>query len=124
MDREQDRQGRILRNLRNFLMDNHANPIVIKESSQAMDSEEEEPLKDPQENQVEEYPLPNPDVHMDEDDGTICVGEVLFDANGNLVEQCGNFCLHYPNCSSINHQWLRVLVKRFLFFFLNYISIC
>ena len=42
MAREQDRQGRILRNLQKFLMDNHASPIVIEESSQAMDFEEEE----------------------------------------------------------------------------------
>ena len=78
MAREQDRQGRILSNLQNFLMDSHANPIVIEESSQAMDSEEEEPLEEPQENQEEEHPLPNPNVHMDEGDGVICIGEVLF----------------------------------------------
>ena len=38
-------------------MDNHANPIVIEESSQAMDSEEEEPLEEPQEDQEEEHPF-------------------------------------------------------------------
>lgn len=38
MAREQDRHGRIIRNLQKFPMDNHVNPIVIVESSQTMDS--------------------------------------------------------------------------------------
>ena len=36
--------------------------------------------------------------HAKDDDKVVCVGEVCFDKDGNLVEQRGNFCFHYPNC--------------------------
>ena len=90
MAKEQERQGKILRNLQKFLMDNQANPILIDEDSslnqehEVSDEEEEEPMEE---------------AHEEDDDQVVCVGEVCFDKNGNLVEQRGNFCFHYPNCS-------------------------
>ena len=91
MAKEQERQGKILRNLQKFLMDNHANPILIDEDFSGdqvqEDSEEEE-----EEALIEEE-------HAEDDDKVVCVGEVCFDKDGNLVEQRGNFCFHYPNCS-------------------------
>ena len=71
-------------------MDNQANPILIDEDSslnqeQEANEEEEEPMEE--------------EVQAEDDDQVVCVGEVCFDKNGNLVEQRGNFCFHYPNCS-------------------------
>ena len=86
MAKEEEKQGKILRNLQKFLMDNHANPIVIEEDS--LNSHVHNPLEH---NEKEE--------DMEEDDNVVCVGEVCFDKDGNLVEQRGNFCFHYPNCS-------------------------
>ena len=65
-------------------MDNQANPILIDEDSslnqeQETSDEEEEPMEE---------------AHEEDDDQVAC-----FDKNGNLVEQRGNFCFHYPNCS-------------------------
>ena len=71
-------------------MDNHANPILIDEDSsgdQIQEASEEE-----EEVHMEE-------VHAEDDDKVVCIGEVCFDKDGNLVEQRGNFCFHYPNCS-------------------------
>ena len=48
MAREQQRQGNIIKNVQKFLMDNRTNPINIEDSSQAMESEEEEPMEEPQ----------------------------------------------------------------------------
>ena len=91
MAKEQERQGKILRNLQKFLMDNHANPILIDEESSGdqvqEDSEEEE-----EEAFMEKE-------HTEDDDKVVCVSEVCFDKDGNLVEQRGNFYFHYPNCS-------------------------
>ena len=73
-------------------MDNHANPILIDEDSlgdhEQEESEEEEEAEEPMEEE-----------HADDNDKVICVGEVCFDKDRNLVEQRGNFCFHYPNCS-------------------------
>ena len=89
MAKEQERQGKILRNLQKILMDNQANPILIDEDSSLNQeqeaSEEEEPMEE--------------EAQAEDDDQVVCVGEVCFDKNGNLVKQCGNFCFHYPNCS-------------------------
>ena len=91
MAKEQERQGKILRNLQKFLMDNQTNPILIDEDSslnqkqEASDEEEEEPMEE--------------EAQVKDDDQVVCVGEVCFEKNGNLVEQRGNFCFHYPNCS-------------------------
>src|SRR5574338_1170961 len=90
MAREQEKQGKILRNLQKFLMDNHANPIVIKDSSNIEANEEGE---EDEEEEEEEEPM-----EEETDDEAVCVGEVCFDAYGNIVEQHGNFCFHYPNC--------------------------
>ena len=90
MAKEQETQGKILRNLQKFLMDNQANPILIDEDSslnqehEVSDEEEEEPMEE---------------AHEEDNDQIVCIGEVCFDNNGNLVEQRGNFCFHYPNCS-------------------------
>ena len=71
-------------------MDNQANPILIDEDSslnqehEVSDEEEEEPMEE---------------AHEEDHDQVVCVGEVCFDKNGNLVEQRGNFYFHYPNCS-------------------------
>ena len=99
MAREQQRQGNIIRNVQKFLMDNRTNPINIEDSSQAMESEEEEPMEEPQEDQKEDQLFPQPEVPINEDESVIYVGEILVDTNGNIIEQRGNFCLHYPNCS-------------------------
>ena len=92
MAKEQEKQGKILRNLQKFLMDNHANPIVIEEDSPNI--QVYNPLEHNEEEEEEEEEAP-----MEEDDNVVCVGEVCFDKDGNLVEQRGNFCFHYPNCS-------------------------
>ena len=92
MAKELERQGKILRNLQKFLMDNHANPILIDEDSSG-DHEQEES----EEEEEEEEPME--EEHAEDNDEVICVGEVCFDKDGNLVEQRGNFCFHYPNCS-------------------------
>ena len=76
MAKEQEKQGKILRDVQKFILDNHNNPIIIKE-------EEEEVVEE--------------EKAMDED-GVICVGEVCFDKNGNVIEKLGNFCHNYPNC--------------------------
>jgi len=60
MAREQQRQGNIIRNVQKFLMDNRTNPINIEDSSQAMESEEEEPMEEPQEDQEEDQLYLNP----------------------------------------------------------------
>ena len=89
---EQQRQGRILRNLHMFLMDNPNNRILIdEESSGAQMDSEEEPMEE-EEDHLEE-------AHVDNDDTVVCVGEVCFDREGNVVERNGNFCLHYPHCA-------------------------
>ena len=91
MAKEQERQGKILRNLQKFLMDNQANPILIDEDS-SLNQEQEAGKEEKEEEPMEE-------AHEEEHDQVVCVGEVCFDKNGNLVEQRGNFCFHYPNCS-------------------------
>ena len=82
MAKEQEKQGKILRDVQKFILDNHNNPIIIKEKEEMEEDEEE----------VEEE-----EKAMDED-GVICVGEVFFDKNGNVIEKLGNFCHNYPNC--------------------------
>ena len=87
---EQQRQGRLLRDLHKFMLDNPHNPIVIDEdepSNARVDSEEEEPMEEEEE------------AFEEDDDAVICVGKVSVDREGNVVEKNGNFCLHYPNCS-------------------------
>lgn len=69
-------------------MDNHVDPIVIEDDSSNIHILN--PLEDDDEEEEEE-------AQMDMDDKVICIGEVCFDKNGNLVKQHGNFCLHYPN---------------------------
>ena len=101
MSKEQEKQGRILRNLQKFLMDNQANPILIEEESSSdhtQEDSEEEPMEE-EEAPLEEEDAPVHEVQVEDDDTVVCVGEVCFDKDGNLVEQRGNFCLHYPNCS-------------------------
>lgn len=92
MAKEQEKQGKILRNLQKFLMDNHANPIVIEDSTNNNTEAIEEEEGDNEE-EDEEEPMED-----ETDDKVVCVGEVHFDAYGNIVEQRGNFCFHYPNC--------------------------
>ena len=91
MAKEQERQGKILRNLQKFLMDNHANPILIDEDSSEDHVQEA--------SEEEEEVVPMEEAHVEDNDNVVCVGEVCFDKDGNLVEQRGNFCFHYPNCS-------------------------
>ena len=91
MAKEQERQGKILRNLQKFLMNNYANPILIDEDS-SLNQEQEAGKEEEEEEPMEE-------AHEEGDDQVVCVGEVCFDKNGNLVEQRGNLCFHYPNCS-------------------------
>ena len=71
-------------------MDNHANPILIDEESSSVQV---------QEDREEEEEAPMEEEHAEDDDKVVCVGKVCFDKDGNLVEQRGNFCFHYPNCS-------------------------
>ena len=99
MAREQQKQGNILRSVQKFIMDNSTNPINIEDSTQAMESEEEEPIEEPMEEPQGEQEQDQPDVPMEEDDTVICVGEILVDTNGNVIDQRGNFCIHYPHCA-------------------------
>ena len=81
---EQQRKGSILRNLHKFLMDNPNNPILIdEESSGAQMDSEEEPMEE-EDDQLEE-------THVDNHDSVVCVGEVCFDREGNVVERNRNF---------------------------------
>ena len=90
MAKEQERQGKILSNLQKFLMDDHANPILIDEESSG-DQMQEDGEEEEEEAFMEEE-------NAEDDNKVVCVGKVCFDKDGNLVEQHGNFCFHYPNC--------------------------
>ena len=74
-------------------MDNHANPIEIEDDLSNIH------INSPLENENEEEEEEAKEAPMEEDDQVVCVGEICFDKDGSLVEQNGNFCLHYPNCS-------------------------
>ena len=96
MEKEQEKQGKILRNLQKFLMDNQANPIVIDDESSNVHIQQ--PLENDNVEEEEEEEEPMEEAPMEDDEQVVCVGEVYFDKDGNLVEQNGNFCLHYPYC--------------------------
>ena len=57
MEKEQEKQGKILRNLQKFLMDNHANPIVIDDETSNVHAQQ--PLEDDnmEEEEEEEEPM-------------------------------------------------------------------
>ena len=78
-------------------MDNQASPIVIDDESSNVHIQQ--PLEnDKVEDDEEEEEEPMEEGPIEDDEKVVCVGEIYFDKDGNLVEQNGNFCLHYPFC--------------------------
>ena len=92
MEREQHKQGKIIRNIQRFVMDNQTNPIIIEDDSSNVQ------VHNPLEEEEEEDEEVEEEMDIEDTNDVICVGEVYFDKDGNVIEQNGEFCLHYPHC--------------------------